>query len=64
MFVRMQEATTPLDRKMMNNVQQAVREADAIVVVVDGSFRPKEALAAFQPGPNWSGPPVSVVRLL
>jgi hypothetical protein len=47
---------------MMRSVQESVREADAVLAVIDASLRPRQDLAMVQPGPDWDGPPMAVVR--
>lgn len=46
----------------MRSVAEAVGEADAVLALVDAAARPQEALAMLQPGPDWAGPPMAVVR--
>ena len=41
---------------------QAVKDADCLLAIVDASRQPREALAMIQPGADWKGPPMAVVR--
>lgn len=50
-----------LEEKMMAAVQQAVKDSDCLLAIVDASHRPEEALAMIQPGDDWSGPPMAVL---
>lgn len=50
-----------LEERMMNAVDQAVRDADAILAIVDASNKPEKALEMIQPGDNWKGPPMAVI---
>lgn len=58
----MQELRTKLDQKMMHNVNTAVQQADALLVIVDATSNLAEV--ADMPGmaPNWAGPPAALVR--
>ena len=51
-----------LEERMMSAVQQAVKDADCLLAIVDASWQPEEALAMIQPGEDWKGPPMAVVR--
>jgi len=42
--------------------EQAVKDAECLLAIVDASYKAEEALAMIQPGDNWSGPPMAVVR--
>lgn len=46
-----------LEDKMMEAVDEAVRDADVVLAIVDASFRPEKALDILQPGQDWKGPP-------
>eukprot|EP00955_Chlamydomonas_euryale_P118693 366555-Chlamydomonas_euryale.AAC.18 len=46
---------------MMSAVISSIQNSEAIIAVVDSSRDPKEALAMFQPGNNWTGPPMAVL---
>lgn len=50
-----------LEERMMGAVSQAVRDADALLAIVDASRRPKAALEMLQPGADWQGPPMAIV---
>ncbi|KAL4443751.1 hypothetical protein ABPG75_011488 [Micractinium tetrahymenae] len=50
-----------LEEKMMAAVQQAVKDADCLLAIVDASHKPEEALAMIQPGDDWKGPPMAVL---
>ncbi|KAG2487099.1 hypothetical protein HYH03_014212 [Edaphochlamys debaryana] len=52
---------TKLEERMMAAVVHSIKEAEAIIAVVDSADNPKEALGMFQPGENWSGPPMAVL---
>lgn len=41
---------------------QAVKDAECLLAIVDASYKAEEALAMIQPGDDWSGPPMAVVR--
>lgn len=43
-------------------VPQAVKDAECLLAIVDVTYKPEEALAMIQPGSNWQGPPMAVVR--
>lgn len=53
---------TKLDEKMMHNVRTAVQDADALLVILDATEDPAEALAMVNIGPDWKGPPLALVR--
>lgn len=57
-----QELRTTLDQKMMHNVNTAVQQADALLVIVDATSNLAEV--ADMPGmaPGWTGPPAALVR--
>ncbi|GBF97241.1 GTPase Era [Raphidocelis subcapitata] len=57
----MREARSRLDERMMAAVVSSIKAAEAIVAVVDADDDPREALSMFQPGPDWSGPPMAVM---
>jgi tRNA U34 5-carboxymethylaminomethyl modifying GTPase MnmE/TrmE len=46
---------------MMAAVVSSIKAAEAILAVVDSSDSPEDALAMFQPGTNWTGPPMAVL---
>ncbi len=46
---------------MMAAVVSSIKAAEAIIAVVDSSDSPEDALAMFQPGSNWTGPPMAVL---
>ncbi|KAI3428232.1 hypothetical protein D9Q98_006612 [Chlorella vulgaris] len=50
-----------LEDKMMAAVQQAVKDADCLLAIIDASHKPEEALAMVQPGPQWKGPPMAIL---
>lgn len=52
---------TKLEERMMAAVVHSIKDSEAIIAVVDSADKPKEALAMFQPGENWSGPPMAVL---
>ncbi|GIL77985.1 hypothetical protein Vretimale_7380 [Volvox reticuliferus] len=52
---------TKLEERMMAAVVHSIKDSEAIISVVDSADKPKEALAMFQPGENWSGPPMAVL---
>ncbi|PNG58276.1 hypothetical protein TSOC_015502, partial [Tetrabaena socialis] len=52
---------TKLEERMMAAVVHSIKESEAIVAVVDAADRPREALAMFQPGEDWNGPPMAVL---
>jgi len=56
-----QEMRTKLDEKMMHNVRTAVKEADALLVILDATEDAAAALAMVNLGPDWRGPPVALV---
>ena len=55
------ERRNELEERMMGAVDQAVKDADALLAIVDASRRPETALEMFQPGPDWKGPPMAVI---
>eukprot|EP00775_Hariotina_reticulata_P004932 gene4932-5174_t len=57
----MQEQRSKLDERMMAAVVSSIKAAEVIIAVVDSGDAPQEALAMFQPGPDWSGPPMAVL---
>lgn len=57
----MAEQRSKLDERMMAAVVSSIKAAEVIVAVVDAVDRPQEALAMFQPGPDWDGPPMAVL---
>ena len=46
---------------MMAAVLSSIRAAEAIIAVVDADDAPYDALAMFQPGQDWNGPPMAVL---
>lgn len=50
-----------LEDKMMNAVQQAVKDSDCLLAIVDASHEAEQALAMIQPGEDWKGPPMAVL---
>jgi len=56
-----EEKHNKLDERMMSAVISSIQNSEAIIAVVDSSRDPKEALAMFQPGNNWTGPPMAVL---
>lgn len=52
---------TKLEERMMAAVVSSVKEAEAIVAVVDAADNPRDALGMFQPGDGWTGPPMAVL---
>ena len=50
-----------LDERMMQNVRQARREADAVLALVDASAQPRAALKVLLPAEGRPGPPLAVV---
>ena len=60
--VLLQHQKNELDKRMMGNVQQAMKDSEAMLAVIDAAHKPLEDLAALQPGPDWSGPPLAMVR--
>ena len=50
-----------LENRMMVAVDQAVKDSDALLAIVDASRRPETALEMLQPGPEWTGPPMAVI---
>ncbi len=57
-----QHQKNELDKRMMGNVQQAMKDSEAMLAVIDAAHRPMDDLAGLQPGPDWSGPPLAMVR--
>lgn len=39
-----------------------MKDSDCLLAIVDASHKPEEALAMIQPGDDWRGPPMAVVR--
>ncbi|KAK9836865.1 hypothetical protein WJX74_009853 [Apatococcus lobatus] len=56
-----QHQKNELDKRMMGNVQQAMKDSEAMLAVIDAAHKPLKDLAALQPGPDWSGPPLAMV---
>lgn len=52
---------TKLEERMMAAVITSIKEAEAIISVVDCADNPRDALGMFQPGDNWTGPPMAVL---
>ncbi|GLC40143.1 hypothetical protein PLESTB_000881700 [Pleodorina starrii] len=52
---------TKLEERMMAAVVHSIKDSEAIIAVVDSADKPMEALAMFQPGDNWTGPPMAVL---
>jgi GTPase Era involved in 16S rRNA processing len=50
-----------LEGHMMSVVKTAMREADAVVAIVDCSRKPEAVLGMVQPPPGFEGPPMCVV---
>lgn len=50
-----------LENRMMVAVDQAVKDSDALLAIVDASHRPETSLEMLQPGPEWTGPPMAVI---
>lgn len=50
-----------LEQRMMAAVVSSIKAAEAIIAVVDSADAPEDALAMFQPGDNWTGPPMAVL---
>lgn len=50
-----------LEERMMASVSEAVKDADALLAIVDASHAPEEALQMIQPGTSWRGPPMAVI---
>jgi len=50
-----------LEVRMMGAVASSVREADALLAIIDASKRPRQALEMIQPGNEWAGPPMAVL---
>lgn len=50
-----------LEERMMSAVVSSIQNAEAIIAVVDCFLEPKEALGMFQPGDQWTGPPMAVL---
>jgi GTPase Era involved in 16S rRNA processing len=50
-----------LDERMMHNVRQARREADAVLALVDAASHPRAALTDLLPPAGRTGPPLAVV---
>jgi len=50
-----------LDEKMMHNVNTAVQQADALLVVVDATSNLKQVLQMPGMAPGWRGPPAALV---
>lgn len=56
-----QSQVSSLDRKMMHNVNTAVQQADAILVIVDATSDLQEVLQMPGMAPGWRGPPAALV---
>lgn len=56
-----QSQTSSLDRKMMHNVNTAVQQADAILVIVDATSDLQDVLQMPGMAPGWRGPPAALV---
>jgi GTPase Era involved in 16S rRNA processing len=59
--VREQEPLNMLDQRMMQNVRQATKDADAVLVIVDANDRPEEALPMLQPYCRKGSVPLAVI---
>ena len=59
-----QELRTTLDQKMMHNVNTAVQQADALLVIVDSTSNLGEVTDMPGMAPGWTGPPAALVRPL
>lgn len=57
----LQNVRTSLDQKMMHNVNTAVQQADALLVIVDATSNLAEVLEMPGMAPGWSGPPAALV---
>lgn len=55
------ERKNRLDDRMMSNVEQAVKDADALLVIVDANDKPQEALQFLEMDREWKGPPIGLV---
>ena len=60
-FVCEQEPLNMLDQRMMQNVRQATKDADAVLVIVDANDRPEEALPMLQPYCRKGSVPLAVI---
>ena len=58
---RAQAQRNKLDERMMQNVRQARREADAVLAIVDAAAQPRAALKVLLPAEGRPGPPLAVV---
>ncbi|KAG1679801.1 hypothetical protein FOA52_012713 [Chlamydomonas sp. UWO 241] len=56
-----EEKRNKLEERMMSAVISSIQNSEAIIAVVDSSHDPQDALAMFQPGENWTGPPMAVL---
>lgn len=50
-----------LEERMMGAVDAAVKDADALLAIIDASRRPEGALNMLRPGADWKGPPMAVI---
>lgn len=58
----MDDTKNKLDDRMMASVRESMKDADAILALVDASARnPKGTLAMIRPGDNWVGPPMAIL---
>ena len=57
----LQNVRTSLDQKMMHNVNTAVQQADALLVIVDATSNLAEVLEMPGMARGWSGPPAALV---
>ena len=55
------EQRNKLEGRMMGFVKKAMREADAIVAIIDSSHDPEEVLDMIQPPANTETPPMCIV---
>lgn len=56
-----QEPLNMLDQRMMQNVRQATKDADAVLAIVDANDRPEAALPLLQPYLRKGSVPLAVV---
>lgn len=57
----LQDVRTTLDQKMMHNVNTAVQQADALLVIVDATSDLQLVLQMPGMAPGWRGPPAALV---
>lgn len=56
-----QNVRTSLDQKMMHNVNTAVQQADALLVIVDATSNLAEVVDMPGMAPGWDGTPAALV---